>query len=82
MLHLLGTYRYTLFTMNILLTSIVKKTNSNIKFSPKHCTDYLSYDETEDDVYNDVNLGFKAFFKLFSRTLDKHAPYKEIRKKM
>ena len=44
--------------------------------------------QTEDDVnldvdvYNDVNLGFEAFFKLFSRTLDKHAPYKTIRKKM
>ena len=31
---------------------------------------------------NDVDLGFETFFKLFSRTLDKHAPYKEIRKKM
>ena len=29
--------------MNILLTSIAKKTNSNIKFSPKHCTDYQSF---------------------------------------
>ena len=26
---------------------------------------------------NDVDLGFETFFKLFSRTLDKHAPYKE-----
>ena len=34
------------------------------------------------DVYdNDVYLGFEAFCKLFSRTLDKHAPYKELRKK-
>ena len=31
---------------------------------------------------NDVDLGFETFFKLFSRTLDKHAPYKEIRKKL
>ena len=30
---------------------------------------------------NDVDLGFKTFKKLFSRTLDKHIPYKEIRKK-
>ena len=30
---------------------------------------------------NDVDLGFKTFFKLFSRTLDKRAPYTEIRKK-
>ena len=30
---------------------------------------------------NDVDLGFETFFKLFSRTLDKHARYKEIRKK-
>ena len=30
---------------------------------------------------NDVDLGFETFFELFSRTLDKHAPYKEIRKK-
>ena len=29
---------------------------------------------------NDVGLGFETFFKLFSRTLDKQAPYKEIRK--
>ena len=33
---------------------------------------------TEND---DVNLGFETFFKLFSKTLDKHAPYKEIKKK-
>ena len=33
---------------------------------------------TEND---DADLGFETFFKLFSRTLDKHAPYKEIRKK-
>ena len=26
---------------------------------------------------NDVDLGFETFFKLFSRTLDKRAPYKE-----
>ena len=32
---------------------------------------------TEDD---DVDLGFETFFKLFSRTLDKHVPYKEIKK--
>ena len=31
---------------------------------------------------NDVDLGFETFFKIFSRTLDKHAPCKEIRKKM
>ena len=30
---------------------------------------------------NDVDLGIETFFKLFSRTLDKYAPYKEIRKK-
>ena len=30
---------------------------------------------------NDVDLGFETFFKLFGRTLDKHARYKEIRKK-
>ena len=30
---------------------------------------------------NDVDLGFETFFKVFSRTLVKHAPYKEIRKK-
>ena len=30
---------------------------------------------------NDVDLGFETFLKLFSRTLDKHASYKEIRKK-
>ena len=29
---------------------------------------------------NDVDLGFETFFKHFSKTLDKHAPYKEIRK--
>ena len=29
---------------------------------------------------NDVGLGFETFFKLFSRTLDKQVPYKEIRK--
>ena len=28
-------------------TSIAKKTNSNIKFSPKHYTDYLSYSNTD-----------------------------------
>ena len=28
---------------NNYFTSIAKKTNSNIKFSPKHYTDYLSY---------------------------------------
>ena len=33
---------------------------------------------TEND---DVDLGFETFFKLFSRTLDKHALYKEIRKR-
>ena len=33
---------------------------------------------TEND---DVDLGFETFFKLFSRTLDKHVLYKEIRKK-
>ena len=31
---------------------------------------------------NDVDLGFETFFKLSSRTLDKHAPFKEVRKKM
>ena len=31
---------------NNYFTSIAKKTNSNIKFSPKHCTDYLSYTNT------------------------------------
>ena len=31
---------------------------------------------------NDVDLDFETFFKLFSRTLGKHAPYKEIRKKI
>ena len=30
---------------------------------------------------SDVDLGFETFSKLFSRTLDKSAPYKEIRKK-
>ena len=30
----------------------------------------------------DVDLGFETFFKVFCRTLNKHAPYKEIRKKM
>ena len=29
---------------------------------------------------NDVDLGFETFFKRFSKTLDKHASYKEIRK--
>ena len=33
---------------------------------------------TEND---DADLGFETFFKLFSRTLDKHAPYKEVREK-
>ena len=33
---------------------------------------------TEND---DLNLGLDIFFKLFSRILDKHSPYKEIRKK-
>ena len=28
---------------NNYFTSVAKKTNSNIKFSPKHYTDYLSY---------------------------------------
>ena len=28
---------------------------------------------------NDVDLGLETFFKLFSRTLDKRAPYTEIR---
>ena len=31
---------------------------------------------------NDVDLGFETFFKLFSRTLDKHGDKKEIRKEM
>ena len=31
---------------NNYFTSIAKKTNSNIKFSPKHYTDYLSYSNT------------------------------------
>ena len=31
---------------NNYFTSIAKKTNSNIKFSPKHYTDYLSYTNT------------------------------------
>ena len=31
---------------NNYFTSIVKKINSNIKFSPKHYTDYLSYSNT------------------------------------
>ena len=29
---------------------------------------------------NDVDLGFETFFKRFSKTLDKHAFYMEIRK--
>ena len=28
-------------------TSVAKKTNSNIKFSPKHYTNYLSYSNTD-----------------------------------
>ena len=28
---------------------------------------------------NDVDLGFETFFKRFSKTLDKHASYKEIK---
>ena len=31
---------------------------------------------------SDVDLGFETFSKLLSRTLDKSAPYKDIRKKM
>ena len=31
---------------NSYFTSIVKKINSNVKFSPKHYTDYLSYTNT------------------------------------
>ena len=34
---------------------------------------------TEND---DVNLGFESFLKIVTRTLDKHAPYNKIRKKM
>ena len=30
---------------------------------------------------DDVDLGFETFFKLFSRTFDKHAPCKEVRRK-
>ena len=31
---------------------------------------------------SDVGLGFETFFKLFCRTLDKHAPYNELIQKM
>ena len=47
MSNLFNSYTSTLLHIFNYFTSIAKKTNSNIKFSQKHYTDYLSYSNTD-----------------------------------
>ena len=54
---------------NNYFTSIVKKTNSNIKFSPKHYTDYLFYSNTNTFFLTPIE---KNGISLIISSLDSH----------
>ena len=65
------------------IISKVKFTYTNFKNLEEKCfTEELkSIDWSVATEYNDLDLGFKSFFHLFNKTLDKHAPLKQgIRK--
>ena len=51
------------FENNNCFTSIAKKTNSNIKLSPKHYTDYISYTNTNTFFLTPTELESKQKIK-------------------